>query len=228
MGLDLVEMVMALEDEFDIPLKDKDLQEMESTPRALIDHIHSKYNMIQEGKCGSQVAFHILRKAIIKVCNVERKDIKLDTEIRDFIPEKKARDHWLKLEKETKAMNWPELVRPVWVSRMIWSTSILVFSAILFNFKQDYRWITSIILDLLITGFWTAIIFKITTQLKTVIPGNYVVVGDLVPAVSPTLRHDWTREQIAEKAKEVIIKELDLKEEDYREDADFIKDLGAN
>lgn len=47
-------------------------------------------------------------------------------------------------------------------------------------------------------------------------------------ATSSSTARQWTRETIAASVKRITIEQLGLREKDYREDADFIRDFGAD
>lgn len=76
MGLAMVEMVIVVEDEFGIPIPDKDMA-LISTPRALVDYLVEKLTPaapeIEEHS--SRRAFALLRQAILEVAGPQREDL---------------------------------------------------------------------------------------------------------------------------------------------------------
>lgn len=48
------------------------------------------------------------------------------------------------------------------------------------------------------------------------------------PAPEPASAHVWTREEVAQAIKHIVIKQLGIKETRYREDARFVEDFGVD
>jgi hypothetical protein len=66
-----------------------------------------------------------------------------------------------------------------------------------------------------------------TKPFRTRIPRKLVTLRDLIPYVASSDVIQWDRELIAGVVKNIVINQLDLKESQYSEDADFIKNLGV-
>lgn len=62
--------------------------------------------------------------------------------------------------------------------------------------------------------------------IKTTLPLHSATVQDMMPFVATSRRIYWTRKQVAQKIKKIILETLCLQESDYFEDALFIEDLG--
>jgi len=60
------------------------------------------------------------------------------------------------------------------------------------------------------------------------IPHRYWRVRDLVPFAVTSEAIAWTRDQVACLVKKLVIEQLGLKPGEYREDANFVKDLGVD
>lgn len=65
-----------------------------------------------------------------------------------------------------------------------------------------------------------------TERCRTRIPQDLRRIRDLVPYAGSSDRIEWTRQKVATVVKVIVMEQLGLSESDYREDADFAKDLG--
>lgn len=84
MGLELVELCMMVEDEFNLVIPDEDTWEI-NTPRQFADYVTSRLELENKNKhssyCISQMQFHKLRSILIKEFGVLRSNIRLKTPI---------------------------------------------------------------------------------------------------------------------------------------------------
>lgn len=65
-----------------------------------------------------------------------------------------------------------------------------------------------------------------TERCRTRIPEKLRRIRDLVPYAGSSDHIEWTRQKVAAVVKVIVMEQLGLSESDYREDADFAKDLG--
>lgn len=110
MGLDYVELIMVTEETFGIEFSNDDVYSLD-TPGKVVDYIYERVSQDKNGKCASQQAFYLLRKAIQSVFHLDRNAIKLETPIRNFIPNIKDGKSWFELQAALGARTWPELFR---------------------------------------------------------------------------------------------------------------------
>ena len=61
--------------------------------------------------------------------------------------------------------------------------------------------------------------------MKTTIPARIKQVKDLIPFAITSDEMKWTKEQISEHVKRIVIDIVGISESEYFEDAHFIKDL---
>ena len=80
MGLESVELIMAVEDKFQIVITEQEYIGIR-TPNDLTDVVFSKLKHEGETKCKSQHDFYRVRKTIINVLNVKRNEVKPDTKL---------------------------------------------------------------------------------------------------------------------------------------------------
>lgn len=124
MGLEGVELVMAMEEEFEIVIEDEEAQSI-ITPKDAIELISNKVNTTNDKTCLSQKYFHKLRKYLEKELKLNRVLIKLDLDITDCVPPNKQKEAWKNIGNEFEVEKMPHLKRPSWLVNLIWSLSFL-------------------------------------------------------------------------------------------------------
>ncbi len=108
MGLDLVELVLEVEDEFDIYLPDKDMECL-ATPNDLATYIFDKYQRKDDAKCGSQVAFYKLRKLFIENFRNKREELVPNADLKILLGDN-IRSKWKQLDTLLDNKLYPRLV----------------------------------------------------------------------------------------------------------------------
>ncbi|MCF7848720.1 MAG: hypothetical protein K9M45_07720 [Kiritimatiellales bacterium] len=228
MGLDGVELVMAVEEEFGISIADEEAERCRH-PRDIIYLVCSKVRMIGEKICQSQRSFYLSRRALVRTFGVERSAIKLNTPVCELIPVDNHALYWNRLKFAMAANEWPKLVRLRWISNTIAAIGFLVFLAVAITLQWNMYfmlWPVSVIAGMLAAFASSWISLRLTQKWENRIPIHYRTVKDLVQLAHRSDEMEWTRKGIAEALKQVVIDQLGLKDEDYSEDADFVKDYG--
>ena len=229
MGLEMVEIALAIEEEFGIDLPDSEVGFVR-TPADLIDLVCGLLATPGRPRCLSQQAFYRLRKGLVETMGVARGDIRPDTRLADLAPGRNVRDWWTRLKKCTGARSWPALDRPRWLRRVIWGIS---FASCVCTFgwfcsKLGWRGLGyGLISGLPIAVAMGAVLLGCTRMLKYALPDKLQTVADLVPAALTAPCIDWKREDVAARVKEIVCVQLNLKESEYSEEKRFIEDLGA-
>jgi hypothetical protein len=229
MGLDLVEMVMAVEQRFGIELSDADA-ERSVTPGILIETILSKVPISDASICLSRRAFHVIRKTFIQKFGCKRSAITPSTPLGSLVPREGRRRIWADLHGIFSA-NLPPLTRPVAVKQGLVLLFVAIFSGVLLTSGFTLRMLP---LSAIIAGLGWAIGFKLTESTAVEFPKVCSTVGELAhhlakcsDAIFKPQGRKWTRAEVAEGVKQITIDTLGLSPSDYREDAEFIKDFGA-
>lgn len=229
MGLDGVELVMAVEEEFGVSIADGEA-EKRLHPSDVIDLVCSKVRLTGEQLCQSQRSFYIARRALVQTFGVQREAAKPASHLSDFIPADNQTIHWNRLKLAMAAEEWPKLVRPRWMSIMIAVISGLVSLCVIIILQWNIS--SPLSLVSIVVGLMAAIAFsklckRITRRWENLIPIYTGTVLDLARVAQRSHDMEWTRDGIAKTLKRIIIDQLGLKEEDYSEDAHFVKDYGV-
>jgi acyl carrier protein len=111
MGLDLVELVMAIEEAFLISIPDEDAAPL-GTPRKLVDYLERRLVSSNRSLRAEQRAFHLLRRAGMRVLGRPRSEFAPETRWDQLLPVDERGRIWDRLRVEAASQNWP--TRPFW------------------------------------------------------------------------------------------------------------------
>ena len=95
MGLDMIELVLSVEEEFDIYISDDTWVELQ-TPQDVADYINDEYLQNRTLGCPSQVGFYRVRKLLMEEFDIEREKITPTAKLQDLFQEN-IKTKWKKL-----------------------------------------------------------------------------------------------------------------------------------
>jgi acyl carrier protein len=228
MGLDAVEIIMKVEEAYDIQIEDSEAEKI-LTPRQLTDLILAKTASSQASGCLTQKAFNLLRAFCVRTFAIERARIWPATALQEILP-RRQRPQFVQALSASLAITTPRLERPQWLvaSLMACATLSGLAVSIVSVHLGVHSWAPAL-LTIPVVGYLGA---RATSRLRSEFPKGLVTVGDLsrwVMSCKPDLAIPattaWTRQQVAERVKTIVIDQLSCAQT-YREDAHFIKDLG--
>ena len=228
MGLDGVELVMALEEAFGVDLINDDLSKTVS-PRLIGDVIFSKLQATDERLCQSQRAFYILRKALMGLLGLKRQEVTLDCRLSAFIPRERERELWPQLQTVVGARTWPRLARPKWMSpSLAWVAIAIIAATAWLSVSYGCGEALGLICGVVLAALFSVFAAKWTVRYQRCIPARYRCVRDLVPLVINSDRVKWTRDQVSKVVKAIVMEQLGVSEAKYTEDSHFINDFGMD
>jgi len=213
-GLDLVELAMSVEDEFDIAISDAVLETIE-TPQDYANYIFEVYQEKDSLKCSSQVGFYKIRKIFIEVFNCKREELRPDTDI-EILFKDNIKENWIKLNKLLdKRVCYPLELRDLYL--------VLVFFISL---------ISGIILKSIFLFFliWSFLFIVFKYFLASKIPKSVRRLSSLIRFVdeSNAMSRYKTKEVILKKIIEISIYELGLSEAGIVPTSKYVEDLGVD
>ncbi len=237
MGLDGIELIMAIEEQFGIELSDDEAVET-STPADLIAVILNKVQMADSATCMTRRAFYALRRALVQCCDRKRAEITPTAPLETLLPRPQRRQHWERLgvalnggpadagRQLGRLSRWPGLHRPEWLLALLTGISLAVWLVPLF-----WRWPGWVSFGLAVAVF--VIGHRLTQPWGREFPRELATAGQLAQrlvGIAPKLFEPegrrWRRSDVAQIVREITIEQLGLKPEQYREDARFVEDLG--
>ena len=242
MGLDGVEIVMKIEEAFGITIDDGEAGKI-ATPGQLIDLVLSKVGHTVDEACLTQRAFHRVRAALMRRRGVPRNQIRPDISLGSLFPRSSRREDVRQISGDIGLRKEIEFVRPAWVTGPI-IVGIFVGGIVTAIFV-DCHPVTShnlflnlvlvplpiVAAGLFVTIFgWVAV--AATNSMRIEFQSSVATIGDLSrwivvnsPDVVKAQPGQWSREQVSEIVREIVIDILGCSKE-YREDAHFVIDLG--
>jgi len=224
MGLDSVELVLATEEAFGISIADSEAEHCR-TPRDLVALLFSKLTTTDRAICQSQRAFYLLRRECMRSCGHSRSAISLQTSARELIPSEK----WTIVRDALQARSWPELTAPGLVVAVRVSLPFIMFFGTygVLHLRFAELILFNLIVSGIVAGISHRVVKSITRPCNRLVPAK-MKIKDLLYFVVTSEEIAWTRGQVSERVKQLVIEQLGLSEDDYFEDADFIRDLGMD
>jgi acyl carrier protein len=243
MGLDGVEIAMAVEEDFDIIIDDSEAEKL-STPGKLIDYVMAKVGRTDRAACLTQRAFHRLRSSLMRQFGLKRNQIRTETLLAALFPRQTRKVKLREVLDSLDVHKSVKLFRPTWLKFGISFGVVGAGIAPLLVFRWHQATSPYLLVNFFtnmpeLAGVFSAILFGsasvwLTRGLRYEFKLSMKTVANLsrwIVANAPNLVEappgQWSREQIAEKIREIVIDHLDC-EKDYREDANFVKDLGLS
>lgn len=224
MGLDAIEIVLAVEDEFQIAVTDEEANNSE-TPAQLTEIIYSKLRQSNDDICLSQHGFYTVRKILMRQLDISRNIIKPDTLLSQLLDIKQRLKYWDKIlsqlsRGQTIRVN---LERPKWLKITIYFVMPLIVFPIFF-----YLTYFSIPLTVLAVGALIFILTLFTKSMKYEFPSNFMYVKDLIKIVGTLQTKVWGKDEVYKKVRKIVAAQLNIKENDILPDSHFVKDLGVS
>lgn len=231
MGLDGVELVMEVEETFGFSIPDEDAEVLDTVGK-LYDYILAHRLQGREQGCLSSVAFYKVRRALMSVCGIARRDVQLSLDLSTVIPRRRRRV-WSDLQ-TTLELRLPELKRPVWAKAFAvaaacgltaatavllagrWGIGGAIFSVfVIMPIGIAFEWITRPLAVELRPEFST-----VGCLAKAILQKNYGVISDEYNRVNADEVWNTLRTMIAD--------QLGVRPEEVTKEANFVKDLGLS
>jgi acyl carrier protein len=215
-----------------------------STPLALTEVVGAELK-VQPGaepSCQKQRAFYLLRNAMMQILHLPRRSITPGTSLSTLIPWRVVRSVWPQLRDAVAARNWPPLVRPRWISWLIFSLPLLGGVVVAFGLPPLADWVSRhggfastalyfasemrlFFVIPLVIFFWVLLV-RVSKRLCWAFPRGIRTVGDLVPFVITSAQMTWTREQLDQKVWDIVVTQLGLPAERYQAGGRFVEEFG--
>ena len=233
----------ALEEQLGVSLPRQTLATV-ATPLTLTEAVAAQLKDQVGGQqsCQSQRAFYLLRNAMMRTLHMPRGSITPATELRTLISWRAARAVWPQLRDAVAARNWPALVRPRWVGWFVFGLPLLGGTAVALGLPGLADWSSGrsgsfgfalcfasemrlfLVIPLVIVC-WVLLV-RLSKRLAVSFPRNVRTVGDLIPFVLTSTQMTWTREQVEQKVRDIVLTQLPLAAERYQAGDRFQEDFG--
>jgi hypothetical protein len=127
MGLDGVELILAVEDAFQITITDEEAGTI-VTVGDLHDLVMAKLHSQDCGRCLTSAAFYRTRQGIAESLGIARRDIRPSTSLDAILPRSGRRQSWRRIQ-EVANLNLPALQHPRWIQLTLVVTGIALTTA---------------------------------------------------------------------------------------------------
>ena len=227
MGLDVVELVMRVEEEFEIRIEDEEASLL-NTAGQIHTLILSKTGLLNENRCQSSATFYQLRRALVDIAATPRRAMRPTTAVGELLPVAKRRQQW-KSWSEAAKVELPALEKPKWMQIAV----PLFFAAIIG--AGFYEWNTSSSAVFWPYAFALVALYKAHqwSEIRAVnLPADCATMGGLTKAVmklnygiNTEPREPQTSEEIWERLKAIVVDETGVAPDEVTREARFIRDL---
>lgn len=231
MGLEGVEIVMAVEDAFDIQIADAEAEKI-LTPRQLIDLVQGKVAMTSTSVCLTQRSFNLLRKSLMRHGGWKRKQIIPAAALDELIPRGRRRPLLAKVTQELEIKKPPALSLPNWMNALLLGGALFTGLPAAFVAARLVSVSVAVFIFIGVAILTAGIALRLSKPLRKDFPKELRTIGGLArwvmthkPDLATATAPAWTRDQIAARVREIVVDVLDCKP-DFSEDANFVKDLG--
>lgn len=227
MGLDGVELVMAFEEAFAVQISDADAEKM-ITPRDVVDFVFRTRNSKTKGPCLTRRAFHQLRLRLMNEGH-PRAEIRLETQLPAFFPRTGRCEKWKRVRGDFASRQWPDLVRPKWLTNFLTATVLVSSIAIAYPIVDS----NEILLALVFVAVFGIFAERVTRTFATEFPLGLATIADLSKTVSLGISglllpvEALDRESISQIVKQIVLEQLGIAEAEYAEDKFFVRDFGV-
>ena len=123
MGLDSVELVMAIEEEFKISIPDAAAEKM-TTVGAMVDYVHALYTRSERLRCRTAAVFFEMRRQLTNLLQVPPRSLRPSTALSTIVEPPVRRTTWRSLSRSGFAM--PTLEYQPFAKRIITGTLAIV------------------------------------------------------------------------------------------------------
>jgi acyl carrier protein len=230
LGLDSVELVLAVEDAFGIEVTDEEAGNV-YTVGDLHNLVVSKLSGQAARTCLTSAAFYRTRRGIIDVLSIDRRQIRPSTSLSTVIPRSHRRAHWHSIQNVLK-MKLPELRHPRWTVQVLLALGLVTAVT-----PGIYMRAGLPAIGLLSLVGWMAGLFLValTPALAVNFPSSEATVGDLArdvlalnqARVSGELR-GIKKSEIWESLSRLIVLQTGVAREKITPEARIADDLGID
>lgn len=222
MGLDGVELVIAVEAEFGIAIDDADAARL-TTPAQLADHVMACLALHARGARAytAQAAFHRLRAVLIEDFGAERAAVQLDAPIAQFL-RGELRPQWRTLSQALGATQLPAL-RCTRTLAFALTLALPIAAGAGLLALHVTPWAAAAAVAVLAVGGVIA-----THRLADRLPPALRTLADLVPYVGLPDPSCWTRDYVLQRVIQITATQLGIDARTIAPDDHFVEDLGLN
>lgn len=238
MGLDIVELVIEIEETFQIRIEDDQAARLR-TVGDLYDYILTRLPNREMRTCLGAVAFYRVRRALIEELGVERRAVGPRGSTAEIVPRARRRDTWHRLNTHFR-WRFPPLRRPHWLVALLTSIILVGYLSTIVGLRlMDSTWrqplwsAPAAALAPWLLMSWLAA--RSTRPWARELPRGCATIGELSSCLLTLnlgaicrARDETDRDAVWSVLQSVIVEQLGVKPELVTRQARFVEDLGAD
>jgi acyl carrier protein len=233
MGLDAVELIMGVEEAFDIEIPDEEAPAIRTVGQ-MYELILRKLTLIEARPCTSSVVFYRTRRALMDLHGVRRRSVAPSTPMDALLPPGRRRAQWYDLSQAAE-VRLPELVLPPRIRRLLNSLVLVLLLTCLAAYFTYPVLLSALYCVSSAVLMWMAP--RLAAPLADQLPAECGTVGGTVRAalrltygIHP---RTWrpkglTPDEVWETLRKVIVEQLAVPPEAVTAEAELVRDLGAD
>jgi acyl carrier protein len=234
MGLDSVELVMAVEDTFQITIENEEAEKI-LTVGELYNLVLEKLQGTDNKICLTSAAFYRVRRAIMKALGCKRTSISLSTSLEKLLPQDDRRKKWRQIQQEM-TLDLPDLILPEWIFLSCAGAGIFLSLIECIHHKIEFvNYLVCPLMGFIAGIFFYVLLAAIAKPLAIKFPNDSKTVGDLAEHLRDKnfgrLSQElggWNKDEVLNVLRRLIVKQLGVSTEKLELDARFVDDLGMN
>lgn len=240
MGLDAVELVMEVEDEFGVRFADEDFPEMRTVgdmERVVVGRLAAQHAVDNSGTCRCVSTFCRVRQTLMQLFDVPRNSIRVASQLEDLVPRINRRSEWVRLWQEFGQAP-PELqfsarlqfaLLAVTLAMAVSFVAVVLFWMMGTPNADIAANVIAASVGLMAVSMCVLLAFGKHFAIR--VP-EYCTVGDVVIRLtSPALHNDgaslgrWSRDDVWQRIQAIISEQLNIPLEEITREASFVDDL---
>ncbi len=222
MGLDGVELVMELEEEFGITITDDEATGLDRVGK-VVDCIYAKIRHRGRDGCISARTFYHFRRALMHLAGAARRDVRPEGDLDSLVPVQMRRDAWGGL--RASGLKLPALRRPKGLVAAL-VLLVLAFSGFAaLTVGVAFGGQIAACAALLCCAAAAYLADRLSSPWATHIPDTCTTVGDAVLCSSRAPSAHLSRGEASYKVRQIVSEQLGVPFSSVTEEADFVRDL---
>jgi hypothetical protein len=228
MGLDGIELILAFEEAFGVEFTDQDAEQIR-TPGDVVRFVLSKRGAAKAEICISQRAFFRVRK-ILCANGVLRSALRPETRLDSIFSAQGRSEKWEQCRGDISQLRWPNLVRPNWLARLLTVLVIAAAACAALTFSDGMEAVLATIFIAIPFGLFAR---RLTKRFAVCFP-EMSTIGDLARSVAMGTKglladnEALDRATVSKMVKQIVMNQIGIRESQYGEEKQFVRDLGVD
>ena len=227
MGLDVVELVMRVEEEFGLVIEDEAAEQLQTVGQ-LHAFVLSRLERLEVSRCLSSATFYQLRRGLVDLEVAPRRSIAPATPTASLLPTANRQQLWASWSRNA-GVELPALQKPKWMRAALWLALLATLGV------GPILWPAATFVVFSYYGLALALCFvalKWSERYAIHLPADCVCVGDVTKTVmrlnygiGVQSGQSQNSEEVWEKIKAMLVDDFDVAPESIVPDAQFVRDL---